>query len=225
VAFDDTPGFQSKTQEDRSLNETLMQRYKAEYFDGTFPNVILLLATWESVLSNAENESPHTMSTVGRSMHSLRSSGLVDNERSNVVVVITKSLTSDESVGLRDWPREADRRRKIIADLQHKILPASPTWKTVFIENGGGKDAGGKFPKLPDGELSHENLYDAIRTIVEHHGPHGIGDLAGIQALQVLTGAQPLGQNVRTDTQVLVRVRGGAIVGHFATLLCATNVA
>ncbi|KAJ7874378.1 hypothetical protein B0H13DRAFT_2348576 [Mycena leptocephala] len=180
VAFDDTPGFQSKTQEDRSLNETLMQRYKAEYFDGTFPNVILLLATWESVLLNAENESPHITSIVGRSMYSLRSSGLVDNERPNVVVVITKSLTSpDESVDLRD---------------KNHCIKSS---RIVDLED--------------DGELSHENLYDAIRTIVEHRGPHEIGDLAGIQALQVLSGAQPLGQNVRTDTQVLVRVREGAV--------------
>ncbi|KAJ7700606.1 hypothetical protein B0H16DRAFT_1902929 [Mycena metata] len=212
VAFDDPPGFESTTRDNRTLNETLMRKYKQEYFEGTYPNVILLLVTWDSILPNADHESPHIRSVVGRSMESLRQSGLVDNTRANVVVVVTKSLSSwhefDHLKSPKDknsaWLDEASARRAITARLQSKILPNSAAWETVFIENGGGKDMTAKFPKLPDGNLSHGNLYHAIRRIVESPEPYGIGDLAGIQALQVLAGAQPLGPSFRTDRQSLL---------------------
>ncbi|KAJ7753575.1 hypothetical protein B0H16DRAFT_1834838 [Mycena metata] len=212
VAFDDTPGFDSTRREDRTLTETLMKTYKQEYFAGTYTNVILLVVTWDSILPNADHESPHIRSVVGRLMESLSQSGLVDNARVNVVVVVTKSLSSlhefDHFKSPKDrnsaWMDEANKRRAITARLQSKILPNSVAWETVLIENGGGKDMTAKFPKLPDGNLSHENLYHAIRRMVESPEPYGIGDLAGIQALQVLAGAQPLGPSFRTDRQFLL---------------------
>ncbi|KAJ6561737.1 hypothetical protein B0H19DRAFT_1259386 [Mycena capillaripes] len=213
VAFDDTPGFQSTTEEDRELNKTLMTTYKQEYFEGTYPNVILLVATWDLIIPNAEHQFPHITSAVGRSMQSLRDSGLVDNKRANVVVVVTKSLSSHLFTDLKSrkdktknnaWLTEAEKCRTLIAKLQRKILPKSPEWETVFIENGGGKDMKAKYPKLPDRNLSHDNLYRAICKIVESPEPYGIGDLAGIQALQVLSGAEPLGPNFRADRQFLL---------------------
>ncbi|KAJ6470877.1 hypothetical protein C8R45DRAFT_1218153 [Mycena sanguinolenta] len=211
VAFDDTPGFRSTTREDVQSTENLMAKYKREYFAGTYPNVILLVANWESILPNAGHEFPHKACVVGRSMQSLRDSGLVDNDRVNVVVVVTKSLSSwvefEDLKSQKDknnaWLTEANKRRKVIADLQRAILPGTAEWETVFIENGGGREMN-KFEILPDGNLSHENLYHAIRKIVESPSPYGIRDLAGIQALQVLAGAQSLDRNFGTSRQFLL---------------------
>ncbi|KAK7065103.1 hypothetical protein R3P38DRAFT_3166119 [Favolaschia claudopus] len=212
VAFDDTPGFRSTTQKDIELNDGLMRTYKQRYFDRTYPNVILLVANWDAITHYAEHRTAQETNVVGRSMQSLRESGLVDNDRVNVVVVVTKSLSCmDEFSDLprskdreRAWVAEAKRRREVITKLQAQIVPGSPSWETVFIENGGGKNMKAEFPELPDGSLSHQNLYNAIQKLVEAPGAHGVRDLAGIQALQLLAGAGPLGPNVRIGKQSLV---------------------
>ncbi|KAJ7267851.1 hypothetical protein C8J57DRAFT_1228468 [Mycena rebaudengoi] len=90
------------------------------------------------------------------------------------------------------WRIEEGRRRGIITDLQRKLFPKSSPWEIVFIENGGGKDMSAKFPVLPDGQLSHQNLYNAIQNIIKCPSADGSLDLVGIQALQVLTGAASL---------------------------------
>ncbi|KAJ7440314.1 hypothetical protein B0H11DRAFT_546372 [Mycena galericulata] len=197
VAFDDTPGLEDTTYLDRKTNAALMHRYKEKYFRDIFPNVILLVASWDSIIPDAHNKVSHFTSAIGRSMYNLFLSGLVDGDRTNVLVVITKSLSSwdqfddFETKKEKDtqWRLEAGRRKGIITDLQRKIFPNSSPWEIVFIENGGGRDMSAKYPSLPDGKLSHQNLFDAISDMMEYKGPgsDGCRDLVGIQALQVLT--------------------------------------
>jgi hypothetical protein len=102
------------------------------------------------------------------------------------------------------WNIEAEKRRRIITDLQRKVFPKSLPWPIVFIENGGGKHVHQRYPTLPNGELSHQNLFDAIRGIIEHPGPDGARDLAGIQTLQVITGAQPFGASCQPQKEILI---------------------
>ncbi|KAJ7267847.1 hypothetical protein C8J57DRAFT_1325965 [Mycena rebaudengoi] len=168
VAFDDTPGIEDTTFEHREVNASLLRTYKLEHFPGIYPNVILLVAAWDSVTSDAHNKPENFTSAIGKTIYALYCSNLVDDERANIVVV------------------------GIITDLQRKLFPKSSPWEIVFIENGGGKDMSAKFPVLPDGQLSHQNLYDAIQNIIKCPSADGSLDLVGIQALQVLTGAAPL---------------------------------
>ncbi|KAJ7267856.1 hypothetical protein C8J57DRAFT_1613976 [Mycena rebaudengoi] len=214
VAFDDTPGLDDTTYLDRKTNAALMHRYKETYFQNIFPNVILLVASWDSIMPDAHNKVSHFTSSVGRSMYNLLLSGLVDGDRTNVLVVITKSLSSSdqfddfETKKEKDgqWRLEAGRRKGIITDLQRKIFPKLLPWEIVFIENGGGKDMGAPYPTLPDGKQSHQNLFEAIRDMMEYKGPgsQGCCDLVGIQALQVLTGIEPLGPPSRAEVETLV---------------------
>ncbi|KAF8197183.1 hypothetical protein K438DRAFT_1759980 [Mycena galopus ATCC 62051] len=212
VAFDDTPGFENTTFEDRELNASLLRIYKIKHFQDTYPNVILLVAAWESIALDAHNEPAHFTSAIGKTIYALHRSNLVDDHCANIVVTVTKSLSSfhqfDDYKTLQEkyaqWRIEAGRRRGIITDLQRKMFPRSSPWEIVFIENGGGSDMRAKFPVLPDGLLSHQNLYDAIHTTIKRPGSDGSLDLVGIQALQVLTGAASLGSFAEAKTQVLV---------------------
>ncbi|KAK7065105.1 protein hedgehog [Favolaschia claudopus] len=211
VVFDDTPGLDDTTYLDRKTNAALMQRYKEKYFSDIFPNVILLVAAWDSITPDAHNKVSHFTSPVGRSMYNLSLSGLVDSERPNVVVVITKSLSSWDQFDDYDnqrqkngqWRIEAGLREGIVIDLQRKIFPSHSPWHIVFIENGGGRDMTAQFPILPNGVQSHQNLFDAITEIVGCDKP-GCSDLIGMQALQVLAGAEPLGPSSKAEVQNLV---------------------
>ncbi|KAJ7267834.1 hypothetical protein C8J57DRAFT_1613948 [Mycena rebaudengoi] len=200
VAFDDTPGLEDTTFEDRALNAALFHTYKLKHFPDIYPNIILLVAAWETITSDAHNKPDHFTSAIGKTIYALYCSNLVDDERANIVVVVTKSMscfhqfddykTTNEKNA--QWRIEEGRRRGIITDLQRKLFPKSSPWEIVFIENGGGKDMSAKFPVLPDGQLSHQNLYDAIQNIIKCPSADGSLDLVGIQALEVLTGAAPL---------------------------------
>ncbi|KAJ7267881.1 hypothetical protein C8J57DRAFT_1469291 [Mycena rebaudengoi] len=200
VAFDDTPGLEDTTFEDRELNASLLHIYKRKHFPDIYPNVILLVAAWETITSDAHNKPDHFTSAIGKTIYALYCSNLVDGERANIVVVVTKSMSSfhqfDDYKTTNEknaqWRIEEGRRRGIITDLQRKLFPKSSPWEIVFIENGGGKDVSAKFPVLPDGQLSHQNLYDAIQNIIKCPSADGSLDLVGIQALEVLTGAAPL---------------------------------
>ncbi|KAK7007846.1 protein hedgehog [Favolaschia claudopus] len=211
VVFDDTPGLDDTTYLDRKTNAALMQRYKERYFSDIFPNVILLVASWDSITPDAHNKVSHFTSPLGRSMYNLSLLGLVDSERTNVVVVITKSLSSwdqfDDFDNQRQkngqWRIEAGLREGIVIDLQRKIFPSHSQWHIVFIENGGGRDMTAQFPILPNGVQSHQNLFDAITDIVSRDKP-GCSDLIGMQALQVLAGAEPLGPSSKAEVQNLV---------------------
>ncbi|KAF8145215.1 hypothetical protein K438DRAFT_2028864 [Mycena galopus ATCC 62051] len=214
VAFDDTAGLEQTTFEDRDLPTSLLNTYKLKYFPDIYPNVILLVVAWESIETDphAHNGPAHFTTAIGKTIYDLHRSNLVDEERANIVVVVTKSLSSfcqSENYKFTkkkrvEWRIEEGRRKGIITDLQRKMFPRSSPWEIVFIENGGGKDMSAKFPVLPDGRLSHQNLYDAICKIIKHPSSDGSVDLVGIQALQVLTGVGALGSLAAEKIEVLV---------------------
>lgn len=190
-----------------------MSQYKAKYFpdsyscpqssppiNPTFPHVILLVATWDSITPDAHNEPPNFTSTIGKSISNLKNSRLVDLEHSNIIVVVTKSMSywyqlddyESEDEKNNQWRIEADVRRAIILDLQRRAFPKSTPWPVVFVENGGGSKMNRGYPILPNGEQSHQNLFDAIYNVMH--------DLAGLQALQVLTGASFLDSVGKAET-------------------------
>ncbi|KAJ7700605.1 hypothetical protein B0H16DRAFT_1483815 [Mycena metata] len=212
VAFDDTPGLEDNTFEDRELNALLLRAYKVKHCTDIYPNVILLVAAWETITPDAHNEPSHFTSAIGKTIYALYRSNLVDDRRANIVVVVTKSLSSfhqfDDYKAMKEkhvqWRIEEGRRRGIITDLQRKMFPQSSPWEIVFIENGGGTNMSTKFPVLPDRQLSHQNLYDAIHNIIKRPSSDGSLDLVGIQALQVLTGAASLGSLNPAPPEILV---------------------
>ncbi|KAJ7220962.1 hypothetical protein C8J57DRAFT_1393448 [Mycena rebaudengoi] len=200
VAFDDTPSLEDNTADDQPLNAALFHTYKLKHFPNIYPNVILLVVAWESITPDAHRKPTDFESALGKTIYTLYCSNLVDDQRTNIVVVVTKSMSSLDQFDDYEttpeknaqWRIEEGRRRGIITDLQRKLFPRSSPWEIVFIENGGGKDIKAKFLVLPDGQLSHQNLYDAIHNIIKRPGSDGSLDLVGIQALQVLTAAAPL---------------------------------
>jgi hypothetical protein len=145
-------------------------------------------------------------------MFKLSHAGLVDLRRTNVIVVVTKSLSfmsefddyKTQQEKHEQWNIEAGRRRGIITDLQRKVFPKSIPWPIIFIENGGGQQVYHRYPTLPNGELSHQNLFDAIRSVIEQKGPKGASDLAGVQALQLITGAEPFGVSCQPQKEILI---------------------
>ncbi|KAJ7260753.1 hypothetical protein C8J57DRAFT_1233001 [Mycena rebaudengoi] len=175
VVFDDTPPLEDTTYLDRKTNAAIMHRYKETYFQNIFPNAILLVASWDSIMPDAHNKVSHFISSVGRSMYYLFLSGLVDGDRTNVLVVITKSLSSMdqfedfETKHEKDahWRLEAGRRNGIITDLQRKRYERT-------------------LPNLA--RRKEKNLFDAIRDMMECKSPGSqqCCDLVGIQALQAL---------------------------------------
>ncbi|KAJ7267858.1 hypothetical protein C8J57DRAFT_1228475 [Mycena rebaudengoi] len=207
VAFDDTPSLEDNTFDHRELNTSLLHTYKLRHFPDIYPNVILLVVAWDSIIPDAHKKPDHFESALGKTIYALYCLNLVDDQRTNIVVVVTKSMSSpdykDTNEKNAQWGIEEGRRRGIITDLQRKLFPRSSPWEIVFIENGGGTDMKAKFPVLPDGQLSHQNLYDAIHNIIKRPSADGSLDLVGIQALQVLTGAAPLAPLAK-DPEVLV---------------------
>ncbi|KAJ6496926.1 hypothetical protein DFH09DRAFT_1204758, partial [Mycena vulgaris] len=168
VAFDDTPGLEDTTFEDWKANAALMSRYKEQYFrSGTYPNIILLVAAWDSITPDAHNDPHHFTSAVGTTMHNLFSSGLVDERRPNVVIVFDGFDTTEE----KDTQRKiaASIRRAVITDLQRKAFPGLPQWPIVFIENGGGL-----------------NLFEAICTVIENPGPNKSANFTSHATTEIL---------------------------------------
>ncbi|KAK7017746.1 protein hedgehog [Favolaschia claudopus] len=201
LAIDDTPGFEDTTYEDREINAALIRRYAEHQVLSNkvriYPNIILVVVAWDSITPDAMNSPEHFTSAAGKSMYALSNSGLVDPERPNVIVVVTKSLSqladlrkSKHSNDLQ-WRMDAQKRMTVLADIQRKVFPRLHPWQIVFIENGGGNSIPYSYPTLPNGELSHQNLLDAIRKLVEFSGPRGTRDTAGIKALDYLIGAVP----------------------------------
>ncbi|KAJ7220964.1 hypothetical protein C8J57DRAFT_1731894 [Mycena rebaudengoi] len=200
VAFDDTPSLEDNTFEHRESNAALLRTYKLKHFLDIYPNVILLVVAWDSIIPDAHKEPAHFKSALGKTIYTLYRLNLLDVERANIVVVVTKAMsfldqfhdykTTPEKYA--QWRIEEGRRRGIITDLQRKMFARSSPWEIVFIENGGGKDMKPKFPVMPDGQLSHQNLYDAIHNIIKRPSADGSLDLVGIQALPVLTAVAQL---------------------------------
>ncbi|KAJ7256958.1 hypothetical protein C8J57DRAFT_554511 [Mycena rebaudengoi] len=149
VAFDDTPGLEDTTYSDREANRSLLYEYKKQQFPSDseiYPNIIFLVASWDSITVDAHNEPHKFTSALGKSTYNLKLSGLIDLKRPNVVVVVTKSLPTsrhldDRSAKERDiqWNIQANRRIGIITDIQRRVFPELIIpWEVVFIENGGG---------------------------------------------------------------------------------------
>lgn len=213
IAFDDTPGFEDTTFGDRNTNSTLMRTYKQQYFPETYPNIVLLVTSWDSITPDAHNERHQFTSAAGKSIYNLFSSDLVDPHRVNVVVVVTKSMSSWDQFDDFDtveeknaqWTIEAGRRTGMIIDIQRKVFPKLAPWHVVFVENGGGKDMRADYPKLPNGELSHQNLFEVIRTVIEASGPHENSDLAGMHALGLLAKPESSRLAAEATTEILVR--------------------
>lgn len=219
LSLDDTPGYADNTYNDRGANLALIKIYQERYFlDNAelpwrrYPNIILLVASWNTITVDAYNAPEHFTSPIGQSMFKLSHAGLFDLRRTNVIVVVTKSLSfmsefddcKTQGEKHDQWNIEAGRRRGIITDLQRKVFPRSAPWPIVFIENGGGQQVHQRYPTLPNGELSHQNLFDAIRGVIEQKGPKGASDLAGIQALQLIAGAEPFGVSRQLQKEILI---------------------
>ncbi|KAJ7785040.1 hypothetical protein DFH07DRAFT_934929 [Mycena maculata] len=219
LALDDTPGYADNTYDDRGANLALTKIYQERYFSENarlpwrrYPNVILLVTSWNTITGDAHNTPEHFTSPIGLTMFKLSHAGLVDLHRTNVIVVVTKCLSfmselddyKTQPEKDQQWNIEAGRRRGIITDLQRKVFPKSTSWPIVFIENGGGQHVHHRYPTLPNGELSHQNLFDAIRGVIENQGPEGASDLAGIQALQLITGAEPFGASSQPQKEILI---------------------
>jgi hypothetical protein len=229
IAFDDTPGDADTTYSHREDNASLMRLYKQCYFPEpepnprsqtsplanhhhTFPNVILLVAAWDSITPDAHNNPEHFTSAIGKSMFNLIAPGLVDPERANVIVVVTKSKSSwdqfddceSEEEKNNQWNVEAGRRMAIILDLQRKVFPKSTSWPVVFIENGGGSKMNAPYIMLPNGKLSHQNLFEAICDVIAPRDRDIAHDLAGIHALRLLSGADHLDSAYKATTEILL---------------------
>ncbi|KAF7343721.1 hypothetical protein MSAN_01952400 [Mycena sanguinolenta] len=223
LSFDDTPGTDDTTNDDRATNSSLLRIYSTKHFTTSegrkvYPNIILLVVAWASITLDAHN-APHFTSALGKSMNQLHLSGLVDHERPNVIVVVTKSLSDwsqfDDFKTAREkdahWMEEAEKRREIIVDVQVRLFPRLRPWKVVFIENSDpsftedGIDPSvrkHKFPVLPNRELSHQNLFVAMRSLIAPVG--GVPDITGLHALQVVTGADPLKTSSIPRPEILV---------------------
>ena len=235
IAFDDTPGYVDTTYDHQIDNVSLMQEYKRVFFPEpesgihprtvchpTFPNVILLVAAWDSITPDAHNEPGHFTSSLGKSMFNLITHGLVDPTRSNVIVVITKSMSSwdqfddieSEEKKKALWNNECGQRRSIILEIQRKIFPKSTEWPVVFIENGGSKKMDAPYRTLPNCELSHQNLFNAICDVIAPRNSDNAFDLAGIQALRLLSGGEPLYLTSNLTREVLLSMPQKTVTPH-----------
>ncbi|KAJ7457139.1 hypothetical protein B0H11DRAFT_2320712 [Mycena galericulata] len=222
LSFDDTPGIGDTTNDDRATNSSLLRIYSNKHFttkEGkVYPNIVLLVATWASITLDAHN-APQFTSALGKSMKQLYHSGLVDHERPNVIVVVTKSLSDwSQFEDLKTdrekdacWIKEAGDRQEIIVAIQRRLSPGLQPWKVVFIENldtSFTKDGidprvrTHKFPVLPNREISHQNLFLAMRGLVEP--ADGALDITGLHALQVVSGADRLNVNSLAPPEILV---------------------
>jgi hypothetical protein len=210
VSFDDTPGLGDTISDDRAQNKALMRKYAKEIFadipeiphnlktrntqQKTYPNVILVVASWNSVKED-NNPLGKFTSSIGKTIDYLPETGLVDERRQNIIVVVTKSLSfwddyedfeSDDDKN-DQWKRDAEEKRRIVDGLRVKAFPSSSPWPVVFAENGGGTSA--KPRTLPNGDVYPTSLFERIKELFAHTDADGIQDVVGIAALQYITGA------------------------------------
>ncbi|KAK7001475.1 hypothetical protein R3P38DRAFT_3217058 [Favolaschia claudopus] len=202
LAIDDTPGFEDTTYDDREINAALLHKYaERQTLPGQvriYPNIILVVVAWDTITPDAMNSPEHFTSAAGKAIYALSNSRLVDPNRGNVILVVTKSIPQISNLSKakgeeydRQWKIESQKRMNLLMEIQRAVFPGLAPWQIVFIENGGGNSVPYPYPFLPNGELSHQNLWDAIRKLVESPGPRGTRDLAGMKALEFLTGAVP----------------------------------
>lgn len=218
LSFDDSPGLDDRRSRMRPQLEALVHEYGQKYYPNVpltdvarlgksmpfrseiYPNAILIFATWDSVRNDPQ-------SAIEKTIQFLANSNLVDQTYQNVIVVVTKALTfwsdydylhsDDEKT--EQWKCDANEKEQIINDLRSKTFRSSQPWRVVFVENGGGEKIHRTHRMLPNGELSHQNLFEGILQIFTE-----VDDLVGIQALRAMTGA--LGDSSRsepTERQIL----------------------
>jgi len=213
VSFDDTPGFGDTISDDRERNDALLDTYARNHFpkvesQPTYPNVILIVASWESVKED-DNELGNFTSSIGKTIQRLSRTKLVDNNRGNVIVVVTKSLSffndyedaSSQKKKEMYWREDAEKKKSIINGLRFKAFAGNGSeWPVVFVENGGGTSA--KSRRLPNEESYPKNLFKAIKTLVCLAGPDQPHDLVGAAATQYLTGELPPSGNPSRQTLV-----------------------
>ena len=228
IAFDDTPGDADTTYSHREDNASLMCQYKQHYFPEpepharshtfpvisyrTFPNMILLIVAWDSITPDTHNNPEYFTSAAGKSMFNLKAPGLVDPKRTNVIVVVTISKSSwvqfdncetEEKKNIQ-WNIEAGQWMAIILDLQRKVFPKSTPWPVVFVENGSGSKMNAPYIMLPNGELSHQNLFEAICDVIAPRDQDIAHDLAGIHMLRLISAAEPLDSASKAMTEIVL---------------------
>jgi len=188
-----------------------------DFRDRTYPNAILLVASWDTIIEDAHNNPIHFSSPIGKTIRYLKGSNLTDDQHQNVIVVVTKALTfwddyedcDSEDEKCKQWELDAADKVKIINDLRSKVFPSSGSWRVVFVENGGGAAKSRQYKMLPNGELSHQNLFQAIYDLVTAHHTATARDLVGIQALRLLTGEDSLVTQLEASTpEILVQLEG-----------------
>ena len=209
LSFDDTPGRDDTIYDDRDWTEALIQKYAKEYYPDVplseivrvpglpagrfrgkvYPNAILLVVSWRDIRSDDEH------SPIETTMKYLERSDLIDHQHLNVIVVVTKSLSSfedyedfsSEDEKNTEWREDAAAKTRIIHGFRSQVFPSSSSWPVVFVENGGGRTILQEYIRLPNGDLGHQKLFDAILHLFSG-GSTKMPDLVGIQALRILTG-------------------------------------
>ena len=97
-------------------------------------------------------------------LKNIKDSNLVDRERNNLIIVATHCASL--SIAPEAYKKKQARIRNLVARLTYDVFDISEI-QTVFIENCPTdfyliQKANSDFYSLPDGELSHANLFSAI---------------------------------------------------------------
>ncbi|KAJ6503742.1 hypothetical protein C8R45DRAFT_1070307 [Mycena sanguinolenta] len=214
IAFDDMPGFGDTTFNARLENELIMRRYKEQFFPGNaYPSVILLVVSWSSITLEGQNAPHQFTSPLGDTVNHLQRYGLLDvaPDRSNVIVVVTKSLSSwsdfDDYETAEEkekhWCVEAARRWGIITSLQRRLFPRCKPWGIVFVENDSGQRS--RDICLPNGEIGYHTLGAAMsRALKQSSGGKEDRDVGAAQ--QALQSIAPASSSllVRLEQKILV---------------------
>src|SRR6202042_61079 len=99
-SIDDTPGLEDTVTAHRERNTTIVQNYSKTYYPEvscasisdyghdvrgkTYPNVIFLVASWDSI--KEDDNDPHDFtSSIGKTIYHLQRSGLHDDRHQNII--------------------------------------------------------------------------------------------------------------------------------------------
>jgi hypothetical protein len=203
LCYDDTPGFSDTTDADRERIQELIRNYEDHVYpdrprsvlkqfsrerfrEKVYPNAIFLVTSWDRIKGNQP-------SSICEAMDYLNGSGLIDHLYPNVIVVVTKSLSSMtdyEDCDFKDdeWQKDAAAKTRIVDKLRSERFSSSKPWPIVFIENGGGKEILREYRNLPNGERSHQSLFNAIFGGTDGREKEKEKDPVGLHALRFLTG-------------------------------------
>ena len=123
-----------------------------------YPNLILL------TFNATDNRIEGPDSKFAQTLKVIKETGLFDKKRNNLIVVVTHSM----SLGImtEEYIAETTKLKKLLKRIVCNLLNLTDV-RIVFIENKpekykSKKEAGNDFHRLPDGDLSHWNLFQAI---------------------------------------------------------------